>query len=485
MFDTMFRLLDLTPLTYSAVAASQNYKRIISIVHPDKSQSINADAVSKAVNHAYKILTNSDKRLYYMKNGKPSPHEAYDNSEAAILVVQMNILMSQHKRQDRVLKDNVGAPQVPVPGEIEDKFNLFLKECREAAATVTSKIPAVETPDPSPSPPIMENKDLSPNPYKSQARSSTVGEACPKEPEVVELGSDTDSDSDKSSVMTDYNPIYEDLYERSIFPDSCPNNKSKTSNKESNETKDTYLDMDMDEGEDTSKEKDNDPPSPFSDGIDIGLNSTPIPSPSMFDGSPKTPPRFPSTPTPSPSRTEATTSPIAKRYVDRGTSPFKPGDPVVYLVVSSSSAGHSRASKKLRFESAPSSVPTPGMSTGSCREDCTMDFSGSSFRSSGSILKDPKRDMYISSILNMRTRSGEVTFRVKWGPGGYECTEKAETVLSERNGLRNWLGRLRFEEPRRFQAVLRFHPEFRSVLNNSSSGSSFDSAGSASKRSQM
>lgn len=226
--------------------------------------------------------------------------------------------------------------------------------------------------------------------------------------------------------------------------------------------------------------------SPFSDHSEIGLQSSPIQSPTNFDAPLETPPGTPPTLDSSIPKTDAATSPMTSRYVDRGTSPFKPGDPFVYLIIpfadASSRTESSRSGKRLRFEDPSSPVPTPGMSSKFRREDCDLDFSGGSSHGNGPLLRDSGQDLFISSILSMRTRSGEVTFRVKWSPGGYECTEKAETVLSEKTGLKNWLSCLRFKEPRRFHSILRFHPEFRSVLDFDTSSSSFVSANSASKK---
>lgn len=71
---------------------------------------------------------------------------------------------------------------------------------------------------------------------------------------------------------------------------------------------------------------------------------------------------------------------------------------------------------------------------------------------------------YIMDIKNLRSRAEGVRFTVIWGPGGHETTEPADIVLEEKRGLMRWLDKLAVEAPRKYNAILKFHPEFKTVL---------------------
>lgn len=84
MYESMFYLLNLTALTYSQARAKKNYEEILSMVRPNGNCDVNDRRVTEAVIYAYKTLGVTEKRLYYMWNGKPSENEDYDEDEASI-----------------------------------------------------------------------------------------------------------------------------------------------------------------------------------------------------------------------------------------------------------------------------------------------------------------------------------------------------------------------------------------------------------------
>lgn len=94
----MFRLLNLSPFTFTMAAARKNYRYIMSAVHPDKCNSVHADAVSKLVTHAFHTLSIPRKRVYYLNHGTPSYQESYDNDEAEEIVKYMRFILDKFER---------------------------------------------------------------------------------------------------------------------------------------------------------------------------------------------------------------------------------------------------------------------------------------------------------------------------------------------------------------------------------------------------
>lgn len=70
----------------------------MSIVHPDKSNSVYAAPIAKLVTHAHKTLTDPIKRAYYLCHGRPSREETYDNQEASDMVARMSYIISAYER---------------------------------------------------------------------------------------------------------------------------------------------------------------------------------------------------------------------------------------------------------------------------------------------------------------------------------------------------------------------------------------------------
>lgn len=459
----MFKLLDLTPLTFSTTAASRNYRHILSIIHPDKNGAPNAERVTQAVVYAYSTLNDSAKRFHYMFQGTPTTSEPYDEEEGADLAKQMRELLAEYDRTkkkspailSREPKDVMISSNIPP----EACFNDFLQKCKEAA--VATDVPRND----SASSPYDEHPQQQPTEGSSRPDSG-VGCSSPDsdtiivhpvdgetrnpqtsstpQPDVILIDSE-DDDDDSNSEAFDPEIVFRNINPFNSHPTdtdiSAPVNRS---------------------------------PSPFIDESDYepSCTSRSRHGSSQVSHSPKTK-KF----------ANASTSPLARTYVDRGTSPFKPGDPVVFRTVGFTSSASespsdgrsaSRVRQNLNFDakSSDSSSEQGSPKVKTRTSDSNRDYLSSSLNDNGTIIGDLGEQLFIVSILNMRTRPDGVKFRVIWGPGGYERTERLETVLKEKRGLRNWLYKLRFEEPRRFSAVLKFHPEFRSILGNSNAASS-------------
>lgn len=456
----MFKLLDLAPLTFNMSAAKKNYKRIMSIVHPDKNSSEYAASVSKAVTHAYTILSDSTKRLYYMKHGKPSAYEPYDDSETIEAIVQLNNLLELHEKKEH------GAPSISSQPEefasesksseintSEDKepkstkdtvssdspFESFLKQCKDAAASSSDssspdegrhssaslfsaqKSPVIKPSD-SVSPPkvspTQEEKVSRPNsagsnPESDEQSKKSTSSGKSKEPEVVVVDSEDDYDSDA--------PIdWDKMFRRARSVSSSPESKSSCSDKKEDSA---YKSQ--------ARPSSEQPPRAASSGSGCNVNSS--------------------------------SSPVRKTYVDVATSPFKPGDDVTFvdlstLSSSSSQSRPSRARRNLDFSSRSYTDSTPRTPL---RDNS---YTGNP------VPERSHRRKYIMAILRLRSRATGVFFKVRWGPSGDERIESAATVMQEKIGLRNWLSHLRLEEPRRFNAILRYHPEFQVVLEKKFEG---------------
>lgn len=65
----------------------------------------------------------------------------------------------------------------------------------------------------------------------------------------------------------------------------------------------------------------------------------------------------------------------------------------------------------------------------------------------------------------MRTRTDGTKFKVRWGPGRQVLIEPKEVVVKEKLALRNWLDEMNIENPRRYNAIMKFHPEYLSVFD--------------------
>lgn len=453
MYDTMFKLLDLTALNFSVPVATRNYKRIMSIVHPDKNDSEYAPGVSQAVNHAYHTLLDSSKRVHYMYHGVPAVNESFDESEAREMLARMRILLaggSSPVRSDLV-KEFPQATSIPSNDSQQlsgSRFEEFIKECQQAAASGS----AAGSDEPVPS---------AHNSHHEPSSSHSFSKSSPGEPEVVDL-TESDDETDEASKMSSA-----DL--RGSVPEADSAGAGSSDSSRPNSAESDAKISNQDSGHVSSGE----PSSKRSESVKIYVDSSTSPVPKSF--------------------VDSSTSPLAKIFVDASTSPIK----ATYVNAATSPLHSTRKSSSLAGAAAGSNptAPTgelngapgarrnlifnnvgprsaqsfPGSSDTPCQAPpaaaSAPSGSGSS-NSTGPPLSAQRPTEYIMSISAMRVRSklGGAEFRVMWGPSGYVCTEKEEVVLKERTGLRSWLRRLRFEANRRYKSILRFHPRFKSVL---------------------
>lgn len=145
MYESMFYLLNLTALTYSQARAKKNYEEILSMVRPNGNCDVNDRRVTEAVIYAYKTLGVTEKRLYYMWNGKPSENEDYDEDEACQLAQRLHIMVSQFKQSRRHVRSeetNVGTCPVRDPLEVENVLQVFLRECEREITEIDQQVAA-------------------------------------------------------------------------------------------------------------------------------------------------------------------------------------------------------------------------------------------------------------------------------------------------------------------------------------------------------
>lgn len=105
MFDSLYKLLDLTPGTYSPEVAHRNYLSIIRAVHPDRNPHPDSVTVASAVVQAYDALSDPITRAYYNRHGRLSATRPYDNDLAeqnAVLMCRIiNMYHFERSRRER------------------------------------------------------------------------------------------------------------------------------------------------------------------------------------------------------------------------------------------------------------------------------------------------------------------------------------------------------------------------------------------------
>lgn len=279
MFEDMHKLLGLTARTYTTAAAKANYRKIISMVHPDKYDSDDATRISSAVIYAYHTLKDPHKRYFYEMKGQPGNLETYDNKEAR-KVAKMIELISFGRR------------------EAEKEANNNNKE-NDQTETIT-----------------IDSEDDDSNDMSEEDRESWIQE---------------------DEVLTETNQ--EDEYQSSAKENESFDAKGNQSD---------------------------------------------------------------------------------KRMKDAATSPIK------------------FAEKRC-----------------SC---------GETTRTENNPEQSKRRSSHkqqIVKIISVRTRDGRMRFKVRWSPGGQETTEDLAIVLEERQGLSKWLDEMEINQPRKFNAILKFHPEIK------------------------
>lgn len=417
----MFQLLLLTPLSFSVAAARRNFRDIMLAVHPDRCNSDSAPKVSKFVTHAFTTLTNPTKRYYYTQHGTPSVNEGYNNDEATEVVEQLHVLLSEYRR-----KQEESCPQQSQnqSDEIHEEVPISIEENSPSLQNGTLSEPIPDTPF------EVFLRECRRAASVGVDQTEEVNGPLPGpsgEPDIVEISSD-----EESRIQVDPSELSFESEVNSVV--------------------------------NSTLHEDNDEPPPYADCAQAGTSANSVPCPSTVFV------------------VDVSTSPIkfeeSRTFVDVGTSPFQPGDKVTFYEVPIASTSSSRRNLNSSWCNSPDSsedrrnsfVP-PGSSTpreGSNANNNTSyssDYTHPSSRANASGFSSSHKK-YIIAILSMRTRPEGVRFKVCWGPGRHETIESAETVIQERRGLRSWLELLNVQEPRRYNAILRFHPEFRSVLED-------------------
>lgn len=106
----MYKLLLLSPRTFSAKAAKINFQRIIRIVHPDKNKSPEAKQVTQAVIKANETLNDPIKRAHYDRFGTPSDSEEFDQEDAANTLKLLTKLLNNHEREKETSSGETSSP---------------------------------------------------------------------------------------------------------------------------------------------------------------------------------------------------------------------------------------------------------------------------------------------------------------------------------------------------------------------------------------
>lgn len=70
----------------------------------------------------------------------------------------------------------------------------------------------------------------------------------------------------------------------------------------------------------------------------------------------------------------------------------------------------------------------------------------------------------ITKIFGLRTRKGITRFKVKWSQYPEPRGEPEETLIKERSALRKWLREVKAQSQRKFESLLKYHPNFKNVL---------------------
>lgn len=465
MYETMFRLLDTTALTFSVSIATRNYKRIMAIVHPDKNPSKHAPSVAKAVNHAYHTLLNTSKRMYYMYNGVPASNESFDETEAQRMLFHMRQLLVDHSQQVTLNRQESSTEHVHSAGAThagssvsDTKFEEFIKKCQQAASSASSSSStrvSARSPPPVACPERSDSSTVSSGSRPDACDVPTrlpsddpIGDSSAPDPEVVEL-----VESDEDDLDMGANNMPSDT-EDSGFRSSQHGGGSPQPGCRSGSSESRFSSPGSEE--------------PSRNYVD---SSTSPMSKKFSDASTSPVPR---------NYVDASTSPLARVFVSVSTSPLRSVFVDEPANTDGAQAGGDRGCptvrRHLNFDDPAKSDPADGLaesSSGSSSssvpppvdilvEDDLGGFGGVPQRDG----PGPSPREYIMSILSMRvrTKNGPAEFKVKWGPEGYESVEQEEVLLRERVGLRDWLRHLRFSCNKRYRAIMRHHRNFEAVF---------------------
>lgn len=433
----MFKLLNLTCSTYNEQDATRNYKDILSVIHPDKNHSSEAALVTSAVIFAYNTLKDRNKREHYMIHGKPSRYEPYDNAEASRYADIMNNLILENKRETlrqeqermRLIRERSRQERETEDTETRenraelDSFQVFLQQCREAAQKDMNE---------------NNGDNISPDSGFDQTEGTTSEN---RETNKTATQMDTDQPQPGPSGVNLRPRVHPEV----IFIDS--DSDSETSFEEPVNMREYF---NLPNFVDTDDEERNKPPPTYEEAT----RDDTIEYEYEYEEEVEEEEIQPTTQdmSTSPYRVETNdmaTSPLRVETKDMATSPIRFEEDLPNLT--------STARRNLDF--------SEHLNSSNGNEMGTSRNSGTS-NGSGSFQQQSRFKQYITELSNMRTRDGVTSFKVKWGPGGHERRELASVVISERKALKNWLEALNVENPRKYSAVLKYHPEFTAVLDN-------------------
>lgn len=501
----MFRLLRLTSLTYSLSAATRNYREIKLITNQEEELLDDAETIISAVEYAYTTLKDRNKREYYKKHGKPGPDEPYNNEQATSNTVLMNRLLNRHRHKKfkegkagrSTEKDsnngqtsndlNGGEPQqlrisagnaeqnIDTNNDIEVRMMISFNKKLENKESAHSKASNVEK---------NEEGDEYTEEVRPQYTLTQMASGKPREPNQessTELAKfvplplvDAKQTKEEHTQLTGDNNKFEEHQTKPITKLNTSESTPKTTRT------DTYsknnkamlspikksIEIRSLEENSLSNEYDND-----------GMNEWELSLSS--EGDTYNNDFYIQDEHTSNETYKMTNSTIRKEMVDAETSTYI--DQLNYnkylnIVKETRDIGTSPIKFTDEFS-------LNGCVCGSARR--TLSFvadplienqgtvgnqpttSNNKFNQSGRSSAFEKRAIhkqYIEEILGMRTRDRVTSFKVKWGPGGEVNKESASVVMEEQKGLRNWLTKLNNEQPKRYISILKYHPEFYTVL---------------------
>lgn len=451
MYTSMYKLLNLTPLTYSSTKATRNYRDIMPAIHPDKCTAPEAADITKAVNVAFKVLTNQESRNYYNLSGKISLWD-YDNAQAEKDAAVMKKLL---KKRNRDVKAREEEKQYMIrekqrlytrlqSGEItHGEYESAIKNILPNRSTVQQENENDRSSDPTSSPEDSWSTFLRKCAKMAEEQQSNPSDSSgPKRdeehPNDHKTSSATDDDSNHTDTKTQQPPVY-------------------------------TIDSDTEDEEGESPVNDeNQAPSTATENETLQATSS-----TKFNDAASSPIKF---------ETEkifkdVATSPIKfedeKVTSDAATSPIKhdnTGDQSTPFSKSTSTAENNQnsgARKNLNFD-----TPSPKQDESADNNTTSPHDESKASTTPGPNTSTNRRTsihkQYIMQIFGYRMRyltdgTGVCRFNVRWGQGGHDLIEPADVVLKEKAGLKNWLDWLKVHKPKKYDAIVRYHPEFLGV----------------------
>lgn len=493
MHYLMFQFLHMDPRNFSKSEATRNYKKILRVIHPDKNKSEYAGIVTQYVIQAYQTLTDISKRLYYMQHGRTIDSD-YDREEAKRCLEHLHDMLVEYQ-----LKKTKGAREDhdQEPSEhnepsrrVDDSDRPFdnHQEQRQNQANTSDPRPSFSNVDESDSPGFKASSSEGSkkgSADKKARRSSNVSfgqtsfysyfksrdpdsNSDPSRDQVPKSGG-----SDKESTKENSEPVTPPKSPEVVVIDSdddetapqenssdSPRNRRDSSPNKSSQDQPQSVPSSSDEESEFIKNLHKSQARPRAPRM-----STPD-SPSDSDHASVTSSRHS---TPSTRRANrASTSPVVKIYADASTSPIKFDEGMPCYCSCHKDASGPKSKTDSRDAAGSRKTPSdPEHVFANPRRKSFMPRSspgGQDFDYDFSMPEYSARRQFITSIKNLRTRSGKVLFTVCWGPHGEERTESAVTVIRERSALRRWLINMRLDRPKQFRAIMKHHADFGVVL---------------------